>query len=118
LADDIALIRRDTLDVDFLSQNRISGSITLNEKKLLFFSIPFDPGWHAKVDGLPARLERASIGFTGLGVDKGRHCVELYFRSALLPECAVISAVGIALYLVLLFARTARARLRRREVID
>jgi uncharacterized membrane protein YfhO len=122
LAEGYAFRKRDTLVIERHSQNRISGSITLTTKKLLFFSIPFDRGWHAVVDGHPVRLECVSIGFTGLAVDEGRHCIELYFRSALLLKGAIISIVGIALYLVLIFVRMALSRrhkvTERRDVVS
>ena len=110
LAEDYAFRKRDTLVIERHSQNRISGSITLTRKKLLFFSIPFDRGWHAVVDSRPVRLECVSIGFTGLTVDKGRHYVELYFRSPLLPKCAIISGLAIVLYFVLILVRMVLSR--------
>jgi hypothetical protein len=122
LAENYAFRKRDTLVIERHSQNRISGSISLASKKLLFFSIPFDPGWHATVDARPARLERVSIGFMGLPLDKGRHRIELTFNPTLLPICAIISAVGIALYLVLILVRVVWSRrhedTERRDVVS
>jgi uncharacterized membrane protein YfhO len=113
VARDISRRRLDTLDIRSFSQNRVAGSVTLSAKKLLFFSIPFDRGWHARVDGRPARLVTASIGFTGLMLDKGTHSVELCFRAPMLPWCAALSALGVALYFVFVFMQAAR---RRRKV--
>lgn len=47
---------------------------------MLLFSIPFDKGWTAKVDGAAVPLERVDIGFMGLVLEKGEHRVELEYR--------------------------------------
>jgi uncharacterized membrane protein YfhO len=61
------------------SHNRIKGTISLKEKRLLFFSIPFDKGWLAKVDGQETKLELTNIGFMGIILGPGNHVVELRF---------------------------------------
>jgi hypothetical protein len=40
----------------------------------------FDPRWQASVDGQPAVLRRANVGFQALPVPAGRHDVELRYR--------------------------------------
>lgn len=75
----ISALRKDTLAIESFTPNHIGGSITLEQAKLLFFSIPFDKGWSATVNGKAAKLIRANIGFTGLYLPAGEHYVELSY---------------------------------------
>jgi uncharacterized membrane protein YfhO len=45
------VLKEDTLKIIDQGNNLIKGTINLKKKKLLFFSIPFDKGWAAIVDG-------------------------------------------------------------------
>lgn len=90
--------REDTLRVDFHSQNIFKGSIHIQKKKLLFFSIPYDKGWSARVDGHEARLDRVNIGFMGLWLERGTHSVELEFEPPYLRGGAVVSLISLLLY--------------------
>ena len=81
------------------SNNIIKGTINLKNKKLLFFSIPFDKGWAAVVDGKKTNIEMVNIGFMGLLLDKGEHTVELKYSAPLMKEGAIASAVSICLFL-------------------
>ena len=80
------------------SQNRIDGRIRLARRKLLFFSIPYDKGWSATVDGRAARLRLVNIGFMGLPLDAGEHEVELRFTPPLRKPGAIVSLAGLAVY--------------------
>ena len=68
-----------SMKMEYFSQNRIVGSIGLNKPSVVFFSIPFDIGWKAKVDDVKSELFLADIGFTGLYVEPGKHVIELYY---------------------------------------
>ncbi len=89
------------------SQNSIVGNIELGGRKLLFFSIPFDEGWRATVDGKPAALARVSVGFMGLPLEPGAHRVELRYAPPLRALGAGVSLAGLGIY-GFLFARRRR----------
>ena len=91
-------LRKDTLAVSEHSQNLFKGKITLAEKKLLFFSIPFDDGWHATVDGKAVELQLVNIGFFGLILDKGMHAVELKFEPPYVKQSLWVSVAGLLIY--------------------
>jgi len=40
----------------------------------------YDPGWHATVDGRPARVLRANLAFRAIPVTAGEHRIELVYR--------------------------------------
>ena len=99
---DIKSLRKDTLAITKFSNNNIKGNITLNERKMLFFSIPYSEGWSALVDGKKQSPIRINIGFLGLPLEKGEHTVELIYTPPLFYTGAVISIISILLYIVLI----------------
>jgi len=104
--------RQDTLSTRAHSQNRISGTITLTQKKLMFLSIPFDRGWSARVDGKKAELLRLNVGFMGLLLEPGNHTIDLEFDPPYLAAGAGISLVSLLTFAGLIF------RARRSKVAE
>jgi hypothetical protein len=98
----VARRRQNALTLETFKPDHLSGHITLERNELLFFSIPFDRGWQATVDGQPARLLKVNIGFMGLMLPPGRHTVDMQFRPPLLVPGLVLSGCGLAAYLILL----------------
>jgi uncharacterized membrane protein YfhO len=101
-------LREDTLSISEHGQNVIRGRIKLEKEKLLFFSVPYDKGWGAKVDGSEARLMRVNIGFLGLLLEQGEHRIELEFRPRFATAGIVLSGAAFSVYGFLLW------RLRRK----
>jgi len=99
---DISDRKSDTLTISSFTQNKIRGTIRLNKFKLLFFSVPFDKGWHAIVDRKEMKPLLCNIGFMGIPLEKGEHSVELYFRPAYFYASLVLSLTGLFFYFVLL----------------
>ena len=106
LAADVAARQAATLQMTAFSNNRISGTIDLAGPRMLFFSIPYDRGWHCTSDGKPAQLVLCNTGFLGLPLEAGRHAVELsysppYLRPSLLASLAgVLAYAGLAGFVV------------------
>lgn len=94
----VAARRREVLDITAQGENRILGTVNLAAPRLLFLSIPFDPGWSARVDGRPARLLRVNIGFTGLPLTAGAHTVALRYRPPYMLSGSTISVLSLLLY--------------------
>lgn len=88
-------LKKEAFSVTKFSENNIKGSVTVNESKILFFSIPFDEGWSAKLNGANAKLYRVNAGLTGLLISKGKNDVELSFEPRLRSKGKLISGVSI-----------------------
>ena len=85
-----------------------SAAITLDRDNLVFFSIPYDKGFSATVDGQPQDVECVDYGFIALRVPAGEHEIRLDWRPW--GGIAISAATAVAL--------EALAMLRRRALRD
>jgi len=83
------------------NNNLFKGTINLDKPKMLFFSIPYDKGWKAKVDGKETSIKLVNAGFIGLPLNKGKHSVELFFEIPYLMESLLLSVGGLFIYFAL-----------------
>ena len=100
-----ARLKENVLENVSLSTNRLEGTISLEEKKLLVFSIPYINGWKAYVDGKETPLRKANIMYMGLDMEPGEHTVELVYHMPGLTASLLISACGILILLAALLIR-------------
>lgn len=99
-----------------LGANRLSCQVAPQADGLTLFSVGFSDGWSATVDGEPAEILRADLGFMAVWVPAGEHTVELVYATPLLAEGAVLTVVGLGACVVV-FGVLPRRR-RRRENAD
>lgn len=88
----------DTLAITRFSENRIQGKIKMDKPGVLFFSIPYDNGWQARLDGAPARLFLCNIGFTGMLIPPGEHKVDIWYRPPWLRLMLIFTIAGWLIY--------------------
>ena len=105
---DIKKLRENTLQIRQYSNDYIAGDIMLDKNKLLFLSIPYDKGWHVKVDGKAANIEKVNIGFMGIFLNKGFHTVELQYTPPFL-----IAGMAVSLLSLIIFVATIIISLKR-----
>lgn len=105
-AKDIEYLKQSTLTISKHGQNNITGDINADKDKILFFSIPFDKGWHVKIDGKEISPLMVNIGFIGVPITKGVHHIELSFTPLFFYTGAVISIIAIILFIALVTFRT------------
>lgn len=80
--------------------SHVSGTISLNEDKFLYYSIPYSTGWKATVDGNPVEIQRANIAFMAIPLTAGDHEVVLHYST---PGLALGGAASVVSVLILLF---------------
>ena len=92
---------------DFRYDSRgFSANITLEEPKLVFFSVPYETGWKASVNGAPVDVENVSNGFMAVLCGAGDNEIVFSYELPGLRVGAGMSAAGaILLVLYLLLGR-------------
>ena len=112
----VSALAEDTLENVTIGDNLVTGTITLDESKLLCLSIPYSSGWTAYVDGQETELLRANTMYMALPLTAGTHTVELRYTTRGLKAGAMLSAAGILLFCgVLLGSRRTKGRNRDEE---
>ena len=73
----------------------------LPEENLVFFSVPYDPGFTAAVDGKEAAVEKVDGGLIAIPVPAGEHSIEVTYYPAGLNICTIISFAAAVLALII-----------------
>lgn len=100
LAEAAALVRQSPVSLTQHAASRFSGSFSSDTAQTLFFTIPWDAGWHMKLDGNKVPLDRALDSFLAVDAGPGNHTFELYFLPRGLGMGASLSMVSMAMALV------------------
>ena len=76
--------------------------ITLKkENTLLFFSVPYESGWHATVNGKEVDVEKVNVGFMAVEVPGDTVSkVEFTYRTPGLSTGILITVISVGVYLV------------------
>ena len=83
------------------SDNRISGTISLQEPKMLVLSMAYSKGWSALVDGKAQEVKQVNDMYPGLELSPGAHTIELRYRTPYLREGLLLSAFGLLIFCLL-----------------
>lgn len=101
LREQVDAAREDVLQQVEMTANAVTGTIDLEEDKLLCLSLPYAPGWHVSVDGEPAELLRVNVMYSGVMLTAGRHRIELNYRTSYLTAGWVVTLAGFCIFLLI-----------------
>ncbi len=94
------------LNVTAYSDTKLTGTINVNEAGILMLSIPYDPSWTLKVNGVKTNITEIAEALIGVELEPGEYTIELSFtpRGYRLGMLISISALFI-LFIVYCFYR-------------
>ena len=105
---ELASDRREETCQSFVRDNEgFTATIDLSEENLVFFSVPWDKGWSATVNGEPVQIEKANAGFMAVRVPAGQSEIRFTYKTPGLTA-GVCIAIGSGILLLgywLLFRR-------------
>ena len=82
-----------------VEDTKVEGNITVDQDKILFFSIPYTEGWSATVNGETVEVEKANVGFMAIPITEGENHVVLKYRTPWLLPGILISGVTFVTYI-------------------
>ena len=104
---DMAALKAEAMTDVVFGDDTISGEITVTGDKFLVMSLPYSPCWSLEVDGKPAELYQANLGYSGTRLEAGSHKIELKYSNPDMTVGLILSISGLALTLpiVIFFKR-------------
>ena len=98
-------IRQNNASTSFCYDSKgFESEITLDNDSLVFFSVPYNSGWSAEVNGKPVDVEKVSYGFMAVKAEKGDNTIVFRYRTPALTVGMIISISGIvilAIYMII-----------------
>lgn len=65
--------RADCSATRFTTDNHgFTATITLSQENLVFFSVPYEAGWRATVNGVPTDIQKVNVGFMAIACPAGQ----------------------------------------------
>jgi len=98
--DVIAQLAKSQLAVTDYTDNSLKGTLTVEEAKTLFLSIPYEKGWDIKVDGQKVDYFMIGDSLIGIHMEAGEHTLELNYTPAGLWLGTFLSLICVLLYIL------------------
>ena len=73
--------RKETCDSFVRDNQGFTATCDLSRENLVFFSVPYDDGWTATVNGEPAVIEKANVGFMAVRVPAGEAVIRFDYET-------------------------------------
>lgn len=99
-----------------IDRSGFSAQTNLERENLVFFSVPYEGGWQATVNGEPARIEKANLGFMAVRVPAGESTIAFTYRTPGLLPGLVITLGGLAVWGAQLIITRKRRTMRRQQL--
>lgn len=97
-----------------------SARIDTSRPTLVFFSVPYEGGWSAMVNGQKAAVEQVNVGFMAVEVPAGESRITFTYRTPWLGAGIAVTFISTALFIAALlvarkFDRDRKAEIERRK---
>lgn len=100
LSNDCAKLRQ-TAAISFETNSRgFTATVERDRENLVFFSIPYDEGWSATVNGKECEIEKVNVGFMAVKVPVGTSEISFTYTTPGLIDGLKITAISAAVFLV------------------
>ena len=84
--------------------NGFDAEITLDSSKLVFFSVPYDKGWSAQVNGEDVEIEKVDYGFMAVLCPAGTSEISFHYETYGIKYGMIITGVGfVSLFAYIMF---------------
>lgn len=100
----MSLIRKNSMTIENFTDTSILGQVKVASDGLMVMSIPFDKGWHVKVDNVEVKTQAVDDSLLSFELLKGSHKIKLWFFPEKLFMGLMITLLS-ALILIFLFVK-------------
>lgn len=105
------IMSEQTLNVTKQEDTLVKGDITVTDSGILMLTIPYDPSWTLKVDGVKTEYIEVAGAFIGVELSSGHHDIELSYTPRGLKLGLLVSLLSALLvFVIYCFYRTAAGK--------
>jgi len=79
-------------------KNGFESKINVSDDTLVLYTVPFDEGWTALVNGKKTKIEKVDNGFVAVRVNKGNNDIKFNYHTPGLKKGAIVSIIAILMY--------------------
>ncbi len=80
-----------------------TADVSLSDDAMVMFSVPYDVGFKAYVDGEATAIENVNSGLMAIAVPSGQHSISFVYETPYLKLSAILCFIGIIVYIIYLF---------------
>lgn len=91
----VQIVKTSPVELQRDTSSHLTGSYTLEDDRVLLFTIPYDTGWHLTVDGAPVPVIQAAGLFLAAEAPAGSHSFELRYIPSGSMEGLAISLAAV-----------------------
>ena len=100
MAYDCEQLKQTSADSFETDNNGFTAKVTRDKENLVFFSVPYDQGWSATVNGKEVEIEKVNVGFMAVKVDAGVSEIRFNYTAPGLVNGLLITGGACALLLI------------------
>ena len=108
LAMDTEKLKSNGFQISSFANNSITGKIDAKIKQLVFFSIPFDSGWKATVNGNDAAIYMVDGGLSAVLIQPGNNFISLRYSPPFVERGLYLTLLGLLIFGLVLFKSRSR----------
>jgi uncharacterized membrane protein YfhO len=98
LADLLIKLSQNTLSINDMSANKLEGNIAVEEEGYLILSVPYDPGFTIKVDGVKTEAALFEDMMIAVPLSAGEHDIFLSYYPQGMTAGLLITLLSVALF--------------------
>lgn len=99
MLNDTDKLQQNSADSFAISNSGFQAEIHSSKESLALFTVPYESGWTATVNGEPVEIEQADFGFMAVAVGAGNNHIEFTYHTPGFAVALCITGGGIVLYL-------------------
>lgn len=109
--------RAETACSSFTTDSKgFSAEATSSKDRLVFFSVPYEKGWSASVNGSAAEIVKVNVGFMAVKIPSGKAEIRFEYRTPGLKPGIAVSAVSFLLLGGYVYATDTTGRWRKKKL--
>lgn len=120
-AEDCYRLSQETVDSFTVTRTGFEAQSSFGQERLVFFSVPWEEGWSATVNGEPAVIEKANVGFMAIRVPAGKTDIVFTYstpglKTGLLAAAGSLCVLFVYVFLCCMVEDTRRQRAAERAL--